>query len=440
MARVTADEALQRAMALRLEGGGMLRTMAKGSVSASKAPTFVNAFYDNIYYYKDGDGGLFLPSDDRASTILGKFDEGNPSDGLIPPVDEMLSCYSAEINVLSGIPEDPDIPSFSPTATGQQSIPPMITTKWSQGNPFNMKCVFRKVNSTSSYKCVVGCSCVALAQVLYYWWRMGYSRGCLASDGYTGSQGYVVPSMPPLARFDYENIPLTASTATPTIQKEALATMLMRVGVAMKTDYGTVESSCNWETWGYGNDQTILNSFRFAKAKNICTARGAVGTEYATNNNFNNAVYNNLLNGRPVLLSYGKAFPDGHDKGGHTFVCDGYDQTDQTYHMNLGWGGQGDGYYSIYAVEFPDEGFAYAGYVAEWGVNVGRIATVDIYPEYKLGDANGDGVVDVHDAFVIARKTLNGTFDDKADVNFDKTVTIGDVTAVLDKVLGRANL
>ena len=44
---------------------------------------------------------------------------------------------------------------------------------------------------------------------------------------------------------------------------------------------------------------------------------------------------------RPILYQ-------GHSpEGGHAFVCDGYKENDNTYHFNWGWGGHGDGYYTL---------------------------------------------------------------------------------------------
>ena len=51
-------------------------------------------------------------------------------------------------------------------------------------------------------------------------------------------------------------------------------------------------------------------------------------------------IYSELANGRPVL--YG-----GHNEdSGHAFVCDGYDGNG-LFHINWGWGGNGDAYFSL---------------------------------------------------------------------------------------------
>ena len=47
-----------------------------------------------------------------------------------------------------------------------------------------------------------------------------------------------------------------------------------------------------------------------------------------------------LNNSRPIQYAgYGGG-------GGHTWVCDGYDSND-FFHMNWGWGGAYDGYFSL---------------------------------------------------------------------------------------------
>ena len=51
-------------------------------------------------------------------------------------------------------------------------------------------------------------------------------------------------------------------------------------------------------------------------------------------------IYSELANGRPV--AYGGA----SENGGHSFVCDGYDGNG-LFHINWGWGGDSDAYFSL---------------------------------------------------------------------------------------------
>ncbi len=63
-------------------------------------------------------------------------------------------------------------------------------------------------------------------------------------------------------------------------------------------------------------------------------------TSYTTSD-WKNLLKNDLNNGLPVYYS-GR----DDDNGGHAFVCDGYDDSDN-FHFNFGWGGYQNGYYTV---------------------------------------------------------------------------------------------
>ncbi|MEA2043714.1 MAG: thiol protease/hemagglutinin PrtT [Bacteroidota bacterium] len=72
----------------------------------------------------------------------------------------------------------------------------------------------------------------------------------------------------------------------------------------------------------------------------------STSTDYETREGYSNIAWKNLLkanldNSIPVYYS-GR----DEDNGGHAFVCDGYDNSDD-FHFNFGWGGWNNGYYSI---------------------------------------------------------------------------------------------
>lgn len=64
----------------------------------------------------------------------------------------------------------------------------------------------------------------------------------------------------------------------------------------------------------------------------------------STNEEWENLIYNDLAAGMPVFYA-GKT----DDGSGHSFVCDGY--KDGLYHINWGWGGTFNGYFSITGVD-----------------------------------------------------------------------------------------
>jgi hypothetical protein len=116
---------------------------------------------------------------------------------------------------------------------------------------------------------------------------------------------------------------------------EEVATLMQYVGYAAKMGYGLDGSSAS----DYHLMTGLQNYFYFD-----------TGAVYATRNEYtiskwDEMIYNELMNNRPVVYS-------GTDvnRSGHTFICDGYDG-EGLYHFNWGWGGAYDGYYKLQATD-----------------------------------------------------------------------------------------
>ena len=78
--------------------------------------------------------------------------------------------------------------------------------------------------------------------------------------------------------------------------------------------------------------------------------------EYYRTCDWEDIIINELANNRPVLYTGG-----GADR--HAFVCDGYNAEDNTFHMNWGWGGAFNGYFSLNTALMPSR------YMTEMVVN-----------------------------------------------------------------------
>lgn len=137
---------------------------------------------------------------------------------------------------------------------------------------------------------------------------------------------------------------------------------------------------------------------------------------------FENYIYNELLQGRPVMVAGWTT-----SGGGHTFVIDGYDATNDLYHVNWGWGGSYDGWFAMSALN-PKTSVAY---------NSNKVAIIGIQPDYKLGDVNEDGEVNIADAMQTMTLAQQGKYSEAADINYDGQVTITDVQVIIDKILGK---
>ncbi len=377
-----------------------------------KQPTLelLDIVEDDIYIMGNEGGIILTPAYDGIQPVIGTWEEKG---GEMPPaLVDWLQEYASEIEWFERVGESlvpPEgeglIPSRAPKAP-RQNVSMLMNTKWSQKAPYNDKITF------GGKKCPTGCNATAAAQLVYYWGMRGYHRGCLATDAYkTSTNGYDVAALPPLTVFDYINLVQKPKTDK---QKAAVAQLMQHIAYTFHSDFtanGTGASPKKVATY-------LKENLRMGGFITYITA-AKVGLS-----SFENYIYNELLQGRPVIVAGWTT-----SGGGHTFAVDGYDATNDLYHVNWGWGGSYDGWFAMSALS-PKTSVAY---------NSNKVAIIGIQP-YKLGDINGDGEVDIVDVMQVVQDAQNGKYSDKADINNDGQVTVTDAMLILDKVLGKRKL
>lgn len=427
MARITPQEALQRASSAQQQG--MRLVAAKTSTKkAVKQPEFVMDIDKNglrskfdgegsrLYLFRDGKGGLVLPAYDDINPVLGEFEEGKLSNDLPAHVQAWLAGYAEEIEWMENghrliLLEDDEEEDKPMADEPKKDVPYLVKTKWGQSAPFNNKLVF------DGKIMLVGCPAVMVGQLMHYWGTKGYRRGCTATPKYQYKGGPVIPATPALMKFDYANLPLTKSCTA--VQKEAVSTMLQKIGYALLTEYSENSSGA------YTTDTTKYMPTRLRLGSTIkYISCDKIGLQA-----FVNAVYNELANGRPCGFR-AKHTANGTITGSHAFVCDGYRAKDDKFHFNFGWTGSYDGWYAMAAMDLTKSD----NYTADKGAWIG------IQPEYKLGDANRDGKVNITDVMTTIDHSLKGTFEEAADINSDGKVTVADHTPIVNHILGKEPL
>lgn len=274
------------------------------------------------------------------------------------------------------------------------SIKPLIECKWSQSAPFNNKLKYK------SRLQLVGCTALAIAQIMYYWMvQRGYHRGCKATPKYTtDTNKYAVEALPPIMVFDWKSLVAKPATAE---QKAAVATLCEYIAKALRSDFGRTNTSASRTLV-----ESVLNThLRMGSCKHYYQSTTGKAK-------FAELIIDDLANGRPVFMS-------STSSGGHSFVIDGYDADSGKFHVNWGWGGQHDGYYALSSLK-PD-GLNYTGSL---------MAVISIEPQYKLGDANGDGKINIADVVTVINHANKNQSTKATDINSDGKTTIEDANII----------
>lgn len=296
--------------------------------------------FDGFYIFVDGQKGfVVVAADDCVQPILGYSFTSPASENLNPEVRYWLSTYQRQIEVLRNSNYEataevrmqwqqyssPDLVGTTPTPL--TTVNPLLTTTWDQYPYYNDLCPFDEAANTRT---VTGCVATATAQVMKYWNHpsRGNSSHTYVEDDFGVLNAFFGPTT-----YDWSHMPNALTSVSSTVQRNAVATLMYHVGVAINMDYGIAAEG---GSGAYLSDVGIaLPAFFGYRSDNGFYLR----------DNYTDAQWTNYINTelnaqRPVI--YG-----GSDtSGGHCFVCDGYNNSEQ-YHFNWGWGGYYDGYYLL---------------------------------------------------------------------------------------------
>ena len=317
----------------------------KGAVPLAKAISLQGAnegvasspYY--IFNADDGQGFVIVSGDDRARDILGYSTSGSLTAETMPcGLEMLLAMYREEIENLplaqrieqSDEPSEKMMNAPRKAMDARANISPLLSCQWGQSSPYNGQCP-----STNSGRCVVGCAATATSQVMYYWGHQrGYNLLTTTIPAYTTRKlGLQCPELP-ATTFDWASMRDAASS-------DAAAAKLCRyVGQALEMDYG-VDGS---EAWGSDIGAVYRDYFGYDKHTRL------VFRQDYNYDEFDEMIYNELADGRPVVITGSYINSDGSSWGGHSFVCDGYQTSNGYYHINWGWNGQDDGYFPLSAL------------------------------------------------------------------------------------------
>lgn len=288
----------------------------------AKSRTATTASPSDAYYVFNNDAGGFviIAGDDAVTPVLGytstgSFDAENLPDGL----KDLLKSYERQIAALG----DNYVANQTATRAAFTGEKLLNTAKWNQSNPFNKY-------TPNNY--VTGCVATAGAIVMKH---HGYpAKG-------TGSHSYTWNGQDLTANFehdyDWANMP-TKYTVGNDEAFDGVARLMSDLGVAVEMKYAKGGSGASMEDL-----LTALKKyFGYSKYARLL-AIADLGAEV-----WNDRLRAEIDANRPILYSAVDS-----NKGGHSFVIDGY--KDESFSVNWGWGGYCDGFYRIGALN-PETG------------------------------------------------------------------------------------
>ena len=215
-----------------------------------------------------------------------------------------------------------------------KTVAPLLKTTWSQDAPYNALLGYN----------YTGCVATTISQVLkYHEWPvqgMGNVSYVNTSDGRTLSGNLN------LSQYDWANMlpnydaPVQATQA----QRNAVAKLMKDVGLASGMQYHP--------GFAVATNQGAFDAFvKHFDYQATCVYQSTEGPSV-----FADLLRQELVDGFPFYF-YG-ATKDY--KGAHAWVVDGFDDKG-FFHMNFGWNGQSNGYYSLSALNLSQSGKEFNG-------------------------------------------------------------------------------
>ena len=313
------------------------------------------AFY--VFNGKE-DGFVLISAHDHARTILGYADHGQFDANNIPQnMQVWLQMYEEEMGQLGDEAKGDGWGAQYPV------VEPLLgQTQWGQGKPYNNHCPI-----VDGERAVTGCVATALSQIMYVHKYPEKGQGQISYKMRNGVEVSVDFSQ---ATYDWDHmLPRYTSNSYTTQQADAVAELMYHVGAASHMQYSPSAS-------GSASGTALQGLHRyFGYDAGIIS----LPKDYMPENEILDGIANDLLAGRPVYIS---AYTTNYE--GHAFVCDGM-QSNGYLHINWGWNGTSDGYFSISALDPGQQGTG--GSASNLAFTVDVCAYTNIRPD-EGGTAN----------------------------------------------------
>lgn len=322
----------------------MATNNSKANYSIKSIETYKYERFAAFYIVNFSQGGFaIISADDRVEPVLGYSETSEiPFPIKNEAVSEWFDNYAVQVKyAVDNNLTDPAISAkweniqqayFS--NKNAMAVTPLLTTNWGQEGAFNDLCP----SGTPT-----GCVATAMSQIMNFWEYPVTG---------TGWHKYTHPTYGDQTAFfmdgnyDWANMPDNSGSA-------ASALLMYHAGVSVDMDYAPDGSGAQ------SSDVPVVMANYFQYDQSI----DYVGRAEYTDPEWITLLKAQLDLAYPVYYSGSSAA-----SGGHAFVFDGYNSSDQ-FHINWGWDGYATGYFAIGALNPAGNDF-----------NDGNAAVINIFP------------------------------------------------------------
>lgn len=273
-------------------------------------------------------------------------------------------------------------------------VQPLCKANYNQSPFYNDACPYDK---DAGKRCVTGCPATAMAIIMKYWKHPAQGSG---NKSYNAAKYGTLSVNPGNTFYNWDNMPDDVTVANADV-----AQLLYQCGVTVEMQY-TAESSGSYVTEDDGekasSEYAFKNFFGYAKSMKGLERSSKPDAEWLA------LLKSELDAERPMQYA-------GVGGGGHTFVCDGYDDNEM-FHMNWGWGGQENGFFLISSLN-PGAGGIGSG---EGTYNMQQQAIVGIKPAISFANPAPKFGVKLGSAIGVSQQPIKqGTpFDVSVDLSY----------------------